>query len=148
MHPAGAPGFRVQCAFKDSSEDGRRNIAPIKILAGAAEYEVNHFIPKSGYLNVLVCKQAAVDIGERCQVVIQVLVPLGYILIQYPEQIDKRPPILRAVVPQVVMEHTLVAKNPSVLSIQAEHQADAQLIQTFQRFWVAGVFVLLQECII
>ena len=46
------------------------------------------------------------------------------------------------------MEHTLAAKNASVLGIQTEHQPDAQLVQTFQRFRVAGVLILFQERVI
>ena len=46
------------------------------------------------------------------------------------------------------MEHTLAAKDTSVLGVQAEHQPDTQLVQAFQRFRVVGVLVLLQERII
>ena len=94
VHPAGAPGFRVQCAFKDSAEDGRRNIAPVEVLAGTAENEVDHFIAQARYLNILVREQTAVDIGECRQIIVQILVPLRNILVQHSKQIDKCPPVL------------------------------------------------------
>ena len=49
---------------------------------------------------------------------------------------------------QVVVEHTMPAEDARVLGIQAEHQTDAQHIQTFQRFLVARVLVLLQKRVI
>ncbi len=46
------------------------------------------------------------------------------------------------------MEHTFATENSRVLSVQAEHQPDAQLVQTFQCLRVIRVFVLLQQRII
>ena len=46
------------------------------------------------------------------------------------------------------MEHTLAAEDTRVLSVEAEHQPDAELVQAFQRFGGAGVFVLFQEGIV
>ena len=52
-------------------------------------------------------------------------------------------------VPQIVVEHIpAVVENARILGVQAEHQPDAQGVQAFQRLWVGGVFVLLQEGIV
>lgn len=44
---------------------------------------------------------------------------------------------------QIVMEHIALAKNARVFRIKAEHQADAQRIQTLERllgFWFCVLF--------
>ncbi len=87
VHPAGAPGLRVQCAFKHRPEDRGADGGPVKILAGLAEQKVDHLIPKPGDLDVFIGKQTAVDVGERRQVLVQIRVPVLRLLVQHPEQV-------------------------------------------------------------
>ena len=49
---------------------------------------------------------------------------------------------------QIVMEHIALAKNARVFRIKAEHQADAQRIQTLERLLGFWFCVLLQKRII
>ena len=49
---------------------------------------------------------------------------------------------------KVVVEHTVMPKNPGILGIQAKYQANAQLVQTFQRMFGFRVCVLLVKGII
>ena len=65
VHPAGAPGFRVQRAFKDSPKDGGADGGPVKVLAGFPKNQVNDGFIQPGNYDVFICEQSAVDIGER-----------------------------------------------------------------------------------
>ena len=90
VHPAAAPGFRVQGAFKDRPENGGADDRPVKVPAGLFQQEGFQFLGKGRNFNVFVAEQAAVDVGERRQrrvVICQILVPLLWLLIQGSEQL-------------------------------------------------------------
>lgn len=49
---------------------------------------------------------------------------------------------------QIIMEHPMLAKNACILSIKAEHQANAEHIQAFQRGRIGWILVLLEQRIV
>ena len=152
MHPAGAPGFRVQSTLEHGPEDGGADFAPVEILAGIFQQKRFQFFGERRYLDVLVTEQASVDIGEcrqRRVVILQIFVPKLRLLVQYLEQLHQRPADAsdRNIL-EVIMEHALAAEDASVLGVEAEHQPDAQLVQAFQSLRVVRVLVLLQQRVV
>ena len=83
VHPAAAPGLRVQSGFKHRAENRRADGRPVKVRTGFFQQQVNDLIAQTGNLNVLVRKQPAVDIGERGKVFIKVFVPFLRTLVEY-----------------------------------------------------------------
>ena len=148
MHSSAATGLRVQRAFKDRTKDSRADGRPVKILTCPAEDQRDNFLIEPRDNDVLIGKQATVDIGEGRQIIIHIGVAFLRLLVEHPEQVDQSAAGLALMGREIIMEHQVTAKNPSVLGIQAEHQTDAQGVQAFQRFRVVRVLILFQKRIV
>ena len=127
VHPARATSFRVQSAFKDSTEDGGADDRPVKTLRWPCDQDqVDHCLAQAGDLDVFIGEQTAVDIGEGGKVFIQIRVPLFWLLVQDLEERNECPAVLGAVLLQIIVELVSTAENTGVFGIQAEHQTDTQ----------------------
>ena len=148
VHTTGAAGLRIQSAFKDCAENRGADGRPVKILTGTGQQQVNDLIAQAWDLDVLIGKQAAVDVGERCQIIVKIAVaPVG-LLVEYTEQVNKRPTILGAVRLKIVMEHPAFAEDTGILGVKAEDQTHAQRVQALQRFFGFRFGILLQQRVI
>ena len=133
VHTTAAACFRVQGAFKDSTENRGADFRPVKIFAGFYQQQIPDFVRKGRYLNIFIGEQAAVDVRERCQirvVIFQIGVSVLRLGIQHAEQVNQSfaqlPRVKRC---KVVMEHTVMPKNPGIFGIQTKYQTNAQLVQ-------------------
>ena len=52
------------------------------------------------------------------------------------------------IVNQIIVEHIAPAKNTGILSIQAEHETDAERVEALQRVLICRILVLLDKRII
>ena len=152
VHTAAAAGFGVQGAFKHRAENGGADFRPVEVFAGFYQQQIPDFVRKGRYLNIFIGEQAAVDVRERRQirvVIFQIGVTVLQLCVQHAEQIYQ--PLAqsaRVKTLEVVVEHTVMPKNPGILGIQAKYQANAQLVQAFQRMFGFRVCVLLVKGII
>ena len=80
---------------------------------------------------MLIGKQPPVDIGERCQIVVYIGVPVLRLGIQHLEQVDEGAAGVALMPEHIVVEFAVSAENLRILSIQAEYQPHAQGVQAF-----------------
>ena len=152
VHTAAAARFGVQGAFKHRAENGGAYFRPVEVFAGFLQQQVSDFIGERRYLDILIAEQPAIDVGKRRQfrvVIFQIGVTVLQLCVQHAEQIYQ--PLAqsaRVKTLEVVVEHTVMPKNPGILGIQAKYQANAQLVQAFQRMFGFRVCVLLVKGII
>ena len=152
VHTAAAAGFGVQGTFKHRAENGGADFRPVEVFAGFLQQQVSDFIGERRYLDILIAEQPAIHIGKRRQfrvVIFQIGVTVLQLCVQHAEQIYQ--PLAqsaRVKAFEVVVEHTVMPKNPGILGIQAKYQANAQLVQAFQRMFGFRVCVLLVKGII
>ena len=85
VHSSGTAGLWIQRTFKHSAEDGRTDCRPVKIFAGTTQQKIDDFITQAWNFDVLIGKQAAVDVGKRRQIFIQITVSLFRFLVEYME---------------------------------------------------------------
>ena len=152
VHTAAAAGFGVQGGFKHRAEDGGADFRPVKVFAGVAQKHGFEFLGKRGNLNIFIREQTAVHIRKRCQggvVIRQVRVTVLWLCVQNTEQLYQgfTNAACRNVL-QIIMEHSVLAKDACILSIKAEHQANAEHIQAFQRGRIRGILVLFEQGIV
>ena len=149
VHAAAAARCGVQGAFEHGAKDCGADFAPVKVFAGLQQKQLLDLVRKLGDFYVLVGKQAAVDVGEGSQLVVQVGVALGGRFVQHLKKVNQRAAqILGGIRLQIIVKHVLAPKDPRVLGIKAEHQPHAQHIQALQAARVGGILVLRQQRVV
>ena len=133
VHTTAAARFRVQGAFKDSAENRGADFRPVKIFAGFHQQQIPDFVRKGRYLNIFIGEQSTVDVRKRRQirvVIFQIGVTVLRLGIQHAKQVNQSfAQLPRIKCRKVVMEHTVMPKNPSIFGIQAKYQTNAQFVQ-------------------
>ena len=129
MHAAGAAGGGIQRALKDGAEDGGADQAPVKIVAGALEYEVPDLVADAGDFDVA-GEHAAVDIREGKEFLVLVRIAVFRFLVEDAEEFDELLPEFGGrELRHVVVEQVLGAEKTGVFGVEAEDEAHAELIQ-------------------
>ena len=85
VHPAGAAGLGVEGALEHCAEDGGADVPPVEVLADVVQQQVDDLLVEPRDLDALIREQAAVHIGEGCQLVLHVRVAVGFFGVQHPE---------------------------------------------------------------
>ncbi len=115
-------GMRFEHALEHGAENGRGNARPVEV--DAAHEHGAQFGVEGGDAGAL-GKQAAVDIGEGAQVVVERGLALVFGGVEHVEQFGERGPQVFAVGAGTLhqaAEHTVVAKDAGVVGEQAEQQ--------------------------
>ena len=114
---------RFEHALEHGTENGRGNAAPIQIDT-AHEHGAQRSV-EGGNAGAL-GEQAAIDIGESCQVVVEGGLALGPGGVEHVEQFSQRRPEVFAVGAGALhqaAEHAVVAKDAGVVGEQTEQQS-------------------------
>ena len=126
VHASIPAGQGVDGALEQSSENGRRDIAPIKIIAGMLQQQFCNLCIESGDFDVSLGKQSAIDVRESSQVVLQVWVALFIRGIKHAEQADQCfPHPFGGKLNQIIVEHGTTSEYARVFGIEAEYQTYA-----------------------
>ena len=145
VHSAGTPGLRVQCGFKDSPEDGGRDLGPVELCR--LRKSVLQLLRYLRYHNVFIRKQPAVHIRKRFHLFREVHVgTLFYRRIKRLEKLYK----LASYIPRLILQDIsgkgiLGPKQACILSVEAENQAYAKDVQALLCPLCERVVILRQE---
>ena len=141
MHAASAPGSLIQRVLEYSAEYGRRYAAPVE-FAGIYEYELTHILVHRRHRDSL-AEQAAIDIRELSQPLLQERIALLRLLVEHLEKIaESLREMLWTIVGQIVVEHIPFTEDASILGVQAEYETHAELVQIFRGFLLSQLWSL------
>ena len=149
VHAAGAAGLGVEGAFEDGAEDGGGDLAPVEIVACLGEEELLHVFVELGDLDIFPGEEAAVDVGEVQQDLVQIGIAFFVRSVEDLEKVDQgAAEILRGKGSEIIMELVLDGEDPGVLGIEAEDEPDAEDVQAFQREFSLLVDIMLEDPVV
>ena len=92
MHAPFAPGFRIQCAFKNRSENSRADGTPVKSSGHIVTDDVEDFFCNSWNFYSFIGKKAAIHIRKSSQIFPEVRISVFLLRIQYFKQLNQTIP--------------------------------------------------------
>ena len=128
------------------AEDDGADGAPVEPVAGREQgfaYQVGELWNLDAF-----GEQAAVDVREAFEVVLQILVALVERGVQDVEQVDDGAAQVRGVVAFDVLAERVAGVESGVLGVQAEHEAHGQHGEAVVAFRVVGIVVLRGERVV
>ena len=147
VHPAGTAGLWIQRRFENAAEDGGGDLRPVGLHRHFVDQQVKNFFGKWRHFGGAL-KQAAIDVGERLQVIAQIWVAVHDRSVQDLEQLLQRRArhwgghVLQVRVQRVFREQS------RILGEEAEHQTDTQNIERVLAFIAVRVEVLASKQVV
>lgn len=146
VHAALAPLVMRKRLLHQTAEDDGADVLPLEPLA-----RMNHRVPDFvGELRNLyrLGEQAAVDVVERGEVILKVLVPLRLRGVEHLEQVDDCTAQVAGVVAFDVVAECVRWEQSGVFGVQEEHDAHRQHCEAVVCLGVVGVGVLLGQGVV
>lgn len=128
MHSAGAAGLGVQGRLEHPAEDRGADARPVGLPWDVEQENQANVVGEVGDLDHI-AEQAAIDVREALEILVEVGVALGDRGVEDGEEILKCSMHLESVVLIEVVEEHILAEQARVLGVEAEHEKHAQHVE-------------------
>lgn len=123
VHTARSTGLGVEGALEHTTEDGRRDLAPVEVERGVLQERIPKLVGELRNVYLL-GEEATVGIGESGKCRVEILASLVGRGVEHLEELHQgHAHEAGAKLCEVVMKHVVLAKHACILGIETEHQA-------------------------